>query len=95
MLISFEGTDQNQLEPGQKCGRCISVGTLLFSINSLPNPTGMLGHCREGETKNVASPFFGAFPFDCSPKATKAFSACYFIYSNNSCKLYQRIRGNF
>jgi len=95
MLISFEDTDKNQLERGQKCGRCISVSTLFFVTNSLPKPTGMLGHCHEGETKTVASPFFGAFTFDCVPKATKDFSARYFIYGNNSCKLYQRIRGNF
>ena len=95
MLISFEGTDKNQLELVQKCGRCFSVGTVFFAINSLPKPTGMLEHCREGETKSVASTFFGAFRFDCVPKAMKDFSARCFIYGNNSCKLYQQIRGNF
>jgi hypothetical protein len=59
MLISFEGTNKNQLEQGQKCGRCFSVGTLFFVKNSLPKQTGLLEHCREGETNRCFSIFLG------------------------------------
>jgi len=45
------------------------------------------------EKPTVDSPFFGAFPSDLSPKAIKDISVHFFIYSNNSCKLYQRIPG--
>ena len=34
-------------------------------------------------------------PSECIPKTTKDVSAHIFIYSGNSCKLYQRIPGNF
>ena len=62
--------------------------------NPWPKPTGVLEHCREGKP-TVGTPFFGVFPSDRIPKATKAVHVRFFIHSNNSCKLYKRISGNF
>jgi hypothetical protein len=59
VLISIEGTDKNQLEPGQE-----SIGDIpVLSHCSLlripwPKPIGVLAHCREGEIK-TGSPFAG------------------------------------
>jgi hypothetical protein len=41
----------------------------------------------------VGSSFFGAFPSDRVPKATKDVNVHLFIHSSNSCNLYQRIPG--
>jgi len=47
------------------------------------------------EKPNDGAPFFGSFPSDRIPKATKYISVNFFIHSNNSCQLYQRFPGNF
>jgi len=47
------------------------------------------------EKPTVGSPFFGAFPSNCIPKAMKDVSVHFFIHRSNSCKLYQRILGTF
>jgi hypothetical protein len=55
------------------------------------------------EKLTVGSPFFGAFPSDRAPKTKKAVNLRFFIHSYYirgtipaiSCKLYQRIPGNF
>ena len=62
--------------------------------NPLPKPTGVLEHCREGET-NCWFSTFRAFPSDSIPKATKDVGVHFFIHSSNSCKFYQRISGTF
>jgi hypothetical protein len=52
--------------------------------------TSVLEHCHEGDTNC----WFSIFWF-CIPKAMKNVSVHIFIYSSNSCKLYQRILGTF
>ena len=47
------------------------------------------------EKPNVCSPFFGAFPSDSIPKATKEGNVHFFIHSSNSCKLNHRISVTF
>jgi hypothetical protein len=51
MLISIERTGSNQLQPSKKNMGDASV-LLHCSLfrNPLPKPTGVLEHCREGET---------------------------------------------
>jgi len=46
---------------------------------------------------NVGSLFGGggAFPSDGFPKAMKDVNVHFFIHSRNSCKMHQRIPGNF
>ena len=46
------------------------------------------------EKSAVGSPFFGAFPSDCIPKATKDVNAYFFIHSMNSCQICQIIYVN-
>jgi hypothetical protein len=43
----------------------------------------------------VSPTFWGAFPSDRIPKTTKDVDLCFFIHSNSSCKLYQRITQTF
>ena len=50
----------------------------------------MQDHCREGKTA-LGFPFFGAFPSDRIPKATKGVNVQLFIHSSNSYKLYHHI----
>jgi len=57
-------------------------------------PAIVLEHCREGKP-TVGSPFFVAFSSDRNPKVTTDVSVHFFTNSSNSCKLYQRIPGNF
>ena len=47
------------------------------------------------EKPTVGSTFFGAFPSDRVPRATKNVDMYFCIYSNNFCKLYQRISETF
>jgi len=47
------------------------------------------------EKSAVGSAFFGAFPSDRIPKATKDVSVHFFIHSSNCYKLYRRIAGTF
>ena len=47
------------------------------------------------ERPTVDSPFFGMFPSDRIPTATNGVTVHFFTHSSNSCKLYQRIPGNF
>jgi len=58
MLISVEGTGNNQLEPGQKSMGDAAHCSLLR--HPLPKPTGVLEHCREGETNCWISIFRSA-----------------------------------
>jgi hypothetical protein len=44
---------------------------------------------------NLDSPFFWKFSADPIPKATKDVRVHFFIYSDNCCKLYQRIPVNY
>jgi hypothetical protein len=53
------------------------------------------------EKSSVDSPYFGAFPSDRIPKATKVVNVHFFIRSSNFCKLYKFLQiitansGNF
>jgi hypothetical protein len=55
MLILFEGTDKNQLEPGQDYGGVSVLVHCSLLRHFLPKPTGVLEHCREGGTKCCVS----------------------------------------
>jgi hypothetical protein len=57
MLTSVQGTDKNQLQPGQESKWDASV----LSRCSLLKPTGVLEHCREGETNCGVSYYRGVF----------------------------------
>ena len=57
-----------------------SVGDCSLLRNPWRKPTGLLEHCRE-EQPTVGSPYFGAFPSDRIPKATKDVNVHLFIYS--------------
>ena len=89
MLLSVEETGKNQLQripENMEDAPVFSHCSLLR--NPRPKPTGVLG-IVERENLTVGSPFFGVFPSDSIPKATKNVS--FFIHSSNSCKLHQRI----
>jgi len=45
----------------------------------------VLEHCREGES-TVGTTFFGSFPPEHIPKATKDVNVPLFIHSSNFCK---------
>jgi len=57
----LEGTDKNRLEEGQDS---MGDATLLLHCsllrNVLPNPTGVLEHCRDGQTNDLFSIFQGS-----------------------------------
>jgi hypothetical protein len=60
MLISVKETGKNQLEPGQESmadAPVLSRCSLLRNYS--PEPTGVLEHCREGETNCWFSNFGG------------------------------------
>jgi hypothetical protein len=61
-----------------------SVVTLFFAKKSLTETDRCAG---------AMSPFFGPFPSNRIPKATKDVNVHIYIHSRNSCKLYQRIPG--
>jgi hypothetical protein len=64
-------------------------------LRNLPTkPTGVLEHCRLGETA-LGSPFFGPFPSDRIPKATNEINVQKFPSCINACSLYQRIPVNY
>ena len=42
----------------------------------------------------IGSPFFGTFPSDRMPKATKDVNVNFFIHSRNSCKIYHILSVN-
>jgi hypothetical protein len=51
MLISVKKTGKNQTEPCQdNMGDAPVLLYCYFLRNPLPKPTGVLEHCREGET---------------------------------------------
>jgi len=62
--------------------------------NPWPKPSGVLEHCREGDTNCLFSIFL-AYPSNHLSEAMKVINVHFFINSSNSCKLYQGIRGNF
>jgi len=93
MLISFEGTGKNQLEPGQV--KCSSVVTLFFAKKSLAKNERCAAALIMEEKPNVGSPFCGTFPSDRIPKVTKDLHVHFLIHSTSSCKLNQRIPGTF
>jgi hypothetical protein len=62
--------------------------------NPSPYPAYVLEHCREGET-NFFFPFFGSFPSDRIPKATKGVNVHLFIYSSYSSTFYHKIPVNY
>ena len=68
----------------------LSRGSLLR--NPLPERTGVLEHCREGQTK-CWFPIFGAFPSDRLSKATKDviehFLAIPVSYTSESQKMFE------
>jgi len=69
VLISFEGTGKNQLQPCQESMGDASVLSHSLIRDPQPKLTGVLEHCHEGESA-VASPFFRVFPSDRIPQAT-------------------------
>jgi len=62
---------------------------LCFKKNPWPKPSGVK------KRLTVGSPFFGTFPSDHIPRATKDVNVHFFTHSTNSCKLYQRIPETF
>ena len=79
MLISFEGTGKNQLQPCQESMGDASVLSHSLIRDPQPKLTGVLEHCHEGESA-VASPFFKAFSSVHIPKAMKYVSVHFFIH---------------
>ena len=47
------------------------------------------------EKSSVGFPYFGAFPSDHVPRATKVVNVHFVFHSSNSCKLYKQIPANF
>jgi len=76
-------------------GGCSSVVTLFFAKQILDQHIPV--HCSifMKEKPAVGSPFLGAFPSDCIPKATKDVNVHFSVHSSNTCKLYQQILGPF
>ena len=64
-----------------------NVVILLYAKRSLTKITGVLEHCCEEDNNCWFSIFWGAFPSDRIPKATKDVNVHFFIHSSNSCKL--------
>jgi hypothetical protein len=94
VLISFEGTGKNQLQPCQESMGDASVLSHSLIRNPQPKLTGVLEHCHK-EKPAVDSPFFKAFPSVRIPKTMKYVSVHFFIHNSSSCKLYQRIPVNY
>ena len=76
-------------------GGCPSYVTLFFAKKFVTKTD----RCAEALSWRGNQPlvlhFFGAFPSDRITMTTNGFSVRCFIYGNNSCKFYQRIRGDF
>jgi hypothetical protein len=47
------------------------------------------------EKPTVGLPYFGVFPSDHIPKATKDINVYFFIHNKKSCKLYHQISVNY
>jgi len=62
MLISVEEKVKISWTKSGDYGRCSSVVTISVLKNPRPKPTGVLEHCREGETKSWFS-FLGGVSF--------------------------------
>ena len=92
MLILAEGT---AVARTGEYGGCSSVITLFFAKKSLTKTERCAGALWRKGNQLLVSPFFGAFPSDRIPKATKDASVHLLIYSSNSCTLNQRIPGNY
>jgi len=90
MLISVEGSGENQLEPDQESMGDISMLWRSLLRNAWPKPTGVLEHFLVKEKPSVGSRFFGEFSSDHIPKATN-----FSIHSSDSCKLYKQFSVNF
>jgi hypothetical protein len=58
-MISVEAADKNELEPRQKRIWDAPVLSQFLLTNPLTKPTGVLEHCREGETNCWFSIFLG------------------------------------
>jgi hypothetical protein len=84
VLILVGGTGKNQLQPGQGrmlLGCRIVVGYVILGQNR-PVCRGIVVK----EKPTVGYVFFGTFPSDRTPKATKNGNAHFFIHSSNSSK---------
>jgi len=64
VLISVEGTDKNQLEPGlESNGEAPVLSHCSLLRNPWPNLAGVLGHCHEEKTICLFSVFQGVLMF--------------------------------
>jgi len=93
MLISMEGTGKNQLQPIQESIVYALVLSYCSLIEILDQNWPMCWSIVVKEKPTVGSPFLRAFSSDRNHEATKDVSVHFFIYSRNSCKLYQGIPG--
>jgi hypothetical protein len=89
MLSSVEVTGKNLLQPGQE-----SMGNALVLVHCsliekiLDQNRPVCWSIVVKETPTNGSPFFGTFPSERIPKATKDINVRVFIRSINSCKYY-------
>ena len=89
MLILIEGTCKNQLQPGE--GMMLQGCRIVLCYEILGQNRPVCWSIVVKDKPTVGSLFFGAFPSDCIPKATKNVSMHFVIHSSNSSKIYQSI----
>jgi hypothetical protein len=89
MLISVGGTGKNRLQPGQESmGNALVLAHWSLILKILGQNQSVCWNIVVKEKPTDGSPFFGFFPSDRSPKATKDINVHFFIHSSNSCKYY-------
>ena len=86
---SREQEKKNRLEPGKNIMGKFQCCHICFWLRSpWPKPTGVLEHCRGGETNWWVSIFLRRFLLTAFRRRPKDYSAHFFIHSRNSYKLY-------
>ena len=95
MLIRVEVTEKISWSQVRRVWRMLQCCYIVLSSGIVDQNRLVCWSIVAKEKPTVGSLFFGVFPSDLFSKATKDVNVHSFIRRSNSCKLHQRIPGNF